>query len=247
MHDTRPIIEMNAITRIYRTETVETTALSDVHLHIDAGEFVSISGPSGCGKSTLLSILGLLDMSTGGSYYLNGIDTATLSQRAAALMRNRQLGFVFQSFNLIGDLDVEENVELPLRYRGSAPEHRRRTVREALELVGMQHRANHYPSQLSGGQQQRIAIARAIAGNPILLLADEPTGNLDTASGESIMRLLSELHEAGSTIVMVTHDPRYANVAGRQIELLDGKIVDAGIPLSHEGAREDRHTDHVAT
>ncbi len=225
MNDNQPIIKMTNISRTYRTDTIETAALSEVDISITAGEFVSISGPSGCGKSTLLSILGLLDQPTSGSYWLNGQDTRALSPHAAASLRNRQLGFVFQSFNLIGDLSVEENVELPLRYRGSTAEYRLRRVREALDRVDILHRARHYPSQLSGGQQQRVAVARAIAGDPILLLADEPTGNLDSASGDSVTRLLEELHDAGATIVMVTHDPRYARAAGRQIELLDGKIV----------------------
>ena len=224
MSTTQPIIKLRDVSRIYRTDTIETAALSGVNLSIDAGEFVCVSGPSGCGKSTLLSILGLLDQPTTGDYVLNGQHTGSLSLRAAAQLRNRQLGFVFQSFNLIGDLTVAENVELPLRYRGADAAVRQNRTREALELVGLMHRANHYPAQLSGGQQQRVAVARAIAGDPILLLADEPTGNLDSASGESVMQLLVDLHESGSTIVMVTHDPRYALMADRQFDLLDGTI-----------------------
>jgi len=225
MNDVEPIIRVSSVSRVYRTDLIETAALSEININIGTGEFVCVSGPSGCGKSTLLAILGLLDRPTTGDYWLNGEYTGTMSLSAAAALRNRQLGFVFQSFNLIGDLSVEENVELPLRYRGSAPDVRREKTSEALERVGMLHRAQHYPSQLSGGQQQRVAVARAIAGDPILLLADEPTGNLDSASGESVMQLLEELHDAGSTIVMVTHDSQYALAADRQLEMLDGKIV----------------------
>lgn len=220
------IVQLKSIGRIFRTETVETHALSEIDLKIGAGEFVSVSGPSGCGKSTLLGILGLLDEPSSGEYFLNGQRTDDLSPREAALLRNRQLGFIFQTFNLIGDLSVEENVELPLCYRGSTTAFRRQRVRESLESVGMQHRARHYPSQLSGGEQQRVAVARAIVGEPVLLLADEPTGNLDSASGNDVMQLLTDLHEAGSTIVMVTHDPRYSQVADRTIGLLDGKICE---------------------
>ena len=242
MNDIEPIIRMSAVSRIYRTDLVETDALSEINISIGAGEFVSVSGPSGCGKSTLLAILGLLDRPTTGDYWLNGELTGTMSLRAAAALRNRQLGFVFQSFNLIGDLSVEENVELPLRYRGSAADVRRAKVSEALGRVGMLHRARHYPSQLSGGQQQRVAVARAIVGNPIMLLADEPTGNLDSASGESVMQLLAELHAAGSTIVMVTHDSQYALAADRQVALLDGKIVNSTMsPDQGSRVREQHH------
>ena len=230
MSTARPIIELRDVSRIYRTDTIETAALSWVNLSIGAGEFVCVSGPSGCGKSTLLSILGLLDQPTSGDYLLNGENTGSLSPRAAAQLRNRQLGFVFQSFNLIGDLTVAENVELPLRYRGAEAAVRQDRTQEALERVGLPHRANHYPAQLSGGQQQRVAVARAIAGDPVLLLADEPTGNLDSASGESVMQLLIDLHDSGSTIVMVSHDPRYALLADRQFDLLDGKLRGSGEP-----------------
>ena len=242
MNEVQSIIRMSAVSRIFRTDTIETAALTKIDLNITAGEFVSISGPSGCGKSTLLSILGLLDLPTRGDYWLNGQHTGSISMRAAAALRNRQLGFVFQSFNLIGDLNVEENVELPLRYRGSTTAFRQKRVREALDRVGIKHRAQHYPSQLSGGQQQRVAVARAIAGDPIILLADEPTGNLDSVSGESVMQLLAELHDAGSTIVMVTHDPRYAQAADRQIELLDGKIVSPTVQQIPDNlAQEQNH------
>ena len=221
-----PVILLEDVTKVFYTDEVETHALSGIHLAIRNGEYVSIAGPSGCGKSTLLSILGLLDTPTGGRYKLNGkpAESLTLSERAR--IRNREIGFIFQSFNLIGDLSVYENVELPLTYRGMPNQERRKRVQEALEKVGMAHRMKHFPSQLSGGQQQRVAVARAIAGKPLVLLADEPTGNLDSANGEAVMGLLRELHHEGSTICMVTHDPRFAQHAERTILLFDGRVVE---------------------
>ena len=221
-----PLIRLEGIRKVYYTDEVETHALSDVHLEVRAGEFLAIAGPSGCGKSTLLSILGLLESPTGGSYQLAGAPVAALSATERARTRNRQIGFIFQAFNLIGDLSVQANVELPLTYRGIHPDERKRRVMSALDRVGMIHRAGHYPSQLSGGQQQRVAVARAVAGNPALLLADEPTGNLDSSNGEAVMQLLAELHRDGATICMVTHDERYAAHAGRTIQLFDGSIVE---------------------
>jgi putative ABC transport system ATP-binding protein len=221
-----PVIKLSGITKVFATDEVETHALSKVDVEIKRGEYVSIAGPSGCGKSTLLSILGLLDSPTEGSYSLNGRSVSELSARDRARVRNREIGFIFQSFNLIGDLTVFENVELPLTYRGMRPAERRQRVTEALERVGMAHRAKHLPSQLSGGQQQRVAVARAVAGEPVILLADEPTGNLDSKSGEAVMDLLKELYQSGATICMVTHDPRYARHAERHIHLFDGKVVD---------------------
>ena len=219
------VIKLQDITKVFATEDVETHALSSVSVEINKGDYVSIAGPSGCGKSTLLSILGLLDSPTKGSYWLNGQPVSDLPELQRAHLRNREIGFIFQSFNLIGDLSVAENVELPLVYRGIKPADRKTRVAAALERVGMAHRAKHMPSQLSGGQQQRVAVARAVAGEPAILLADEPTGNLDSKSGEAVMLLLSELHKAGATICMVTHDPRYAKHAGRAIHLFDGKVV----------------------
>jgi putative ABC transport system ATP-binding protein len=219
------LIELSGITKVFQTEEVETHALSDIHLSISPGEYVSIEGPSGCGKTTLLSVLGLLDAPSTGSYLLEGQPVAALLPAERARVRNRTIGFVFQAFNLIGDLTVFENVELPLTYRGMSGEERRRRVQDALERVGMSHRARHYPQQLSGGQQQRVAVARAVAGDPAVLLADEPTGNLDSANAATVMNLLGELHRAGATICMVTHDPRYASLANRRVRLLDGKIV----------------------
>lgn len=219
------LIQLQGIKKIFYTEEVETHALSDVHLQIMKGEYVSIAGPSGGGKTTLLSILGLLDAPSDGEYLLDGEPVATLSASDRARVRNRQIGFVFQAFNLIGDLTVYENVELPLTYRGMSAADRKRRVSEALEEVGMSNRAKHYPTQLSGGQQQRVAVARAVAGDPAILLADEPTGNLDSANGESVMDLLQQLHQRGATICMVTHDPRYAAHAERSIELFDGRVV----------------------
>jgi putative ABC transport system ATP-binding protein len=221
-----PVIKLQGLSKVFTTDEVETHALSDVTFEIARGDYVSIDGPSGCGKSTLLSILGLLDSPTGGSYELNGREVAELQAWERARIRNREIGFIFQSFNLIGDLSVFENVELPLTYRGMRPGERRQRVTEALERVGMAHRAKHLPSQLSGGQQQRVAVARAVAGEPVILLADEPTGNLDSKSGESVMDLLHELHQSGATICMVTHDPRYARHAARMIHLFDGRVVD---------------------
>ena len=218
-------IRLEGVSKVFLTDEVETHALSNVHLEIGAGEYVSISGPSGCGKTTLLSILGLLDTASEGTYTLDGSPVTTLSAGERARVRNREIGFIFQAFNLIGDLTVYENVELPLTYRGMSGTERRERVREALERVGMGHRAKHYPSQLSGGQQQRVAVARAIAGRPLMLLADEPTGNLDSKNGETVMELLAELHREGATIVMVTHDPRYARFADRAVHLFDGQIV----------------------
>src|SRR5262245_9187239 len=221
-----PVIKLQGVTKIFHADEVETHALSDVSFEIQRGEYVSIAGPSRCGKSTLLSIIGLLDKASSGSYELNGRQVASLKPFERARVRNREIGFIFQSFNLIGDLSVFENVELPLTYRGMLPKERRQRVTEALERVGMAHRAKHLPSQLSGGQQQRVAVARAVAGEPVILLADEPTGNLDSKSGESVMELLHELYMNGATICMVTHDPRYARHAERNIYLFDGRVVD---------------------
>jgi putative ABC transport system ATP-binding protein len=220
------LIRLEGIRKVFYTDEVETHALSDVHLEVKKGEYVSISGPSGCGKTTLLSILGLLDSPTEGSYMLAGEPVAGLTPAERARIRNRQVGFIFQAFNLIGDLTVAENVELPLTYRGLASAERKRRVQEALEKVGMAHRTRHYPSQLSGGQQQRVAVARAVAGDPAILLADEPTGNLDSRNGEAVMELLRDLHRSGSTICMVTHDPRYAAHADREVHLFDGRVVE---------------------
>jgi putative ABC transport system ATP-binding protein len=220
------LIRMEGIKKIFYTDEVETHALADVHLEIRPGEYIAIAGPSGCGKTTLLSILGLLDTPTEGTYLLSGEHVANLTAADRARIRNRQIGFIFQAFNLIGDLTVYENVELPLTYRGMSSAERRKRVTEALERVGMSHRMKHYPSQLSGGQQQRVAVARAVGGDPAILLADEPTGNLDSTNGEAVMELLRELHRGGATICMVTHDPRYAAHADRSIHLFDGRIVD---------------------
>jgi putative ABC transport system ATP-binding protein len=224
------LIRLEGIKKVFLTDEVETHALSDVHMEIREGEYVAISGPSGCGKTTLLSILGLLDTASDGLFTLAGQNVTSLSAADRARVRNRQIGFIFQAFNLIGDLTVYENVELPLTYRTgdaalSASERRRR-VTEALERVGMAHRQKHYPAQLSGGQQQRVAVARAVVGDPAILLADEPTGNLDSANGESVMELLHELHRGGATVCMVTHDPRYAQHAERSIHLFDGRVVE---------------------
>ncbi len=222
----QPLLRLEGVTKVFLADEVETHALSGIHLEIDRGEFVSIAGPSGCGKSTLLAILGLLDSPTEGTYMLSGKAVSDLVPPERAQIRNREVGFVFQSFNLIGDLTVFENVELPLTYRGVKASERRERVRDALERVGMAHRERHLPSQLSGGQQQRIAVARAVAGDPLIVLADEPTGNLDSAHGEAVMELLGELHDAGATICMVTHDPRYAAYADRMIHLFDGQVVE---------------------
>jgi putative ABC transport system ATP-binding protein len=222
------LLQLQGIKKVFYTDEVETHALADVHLGITRGEYVAIAGPSGCGKTTLLSILGLLDTPTEGSYLLDDQPVANLSAAERARVRNRQIGFIFQAFNLIGDLTVYENVELPLTYRslaGGSAERKQRVI-EALERVGMSHRVKHYPAQLSGGQQQRVAVARAVAGDPAILLADEPTGNLDSSNGEAVMELLRELHRGGATVCMVTHDPRYAAHADRTIELFDGRVVE---------------------
>jgi len=220
------LIQLDGVTKIFYTDEVETHALAGIHLDIQRGEYISIAGPSGCGKSTLLSILGLLDTPTEGSYVLNGRSVADLPLSERARVRNREIGFIFQSFNLIGDLTVYENVELPLTYRGMKSAERKERVMAALEKVGMSHRAKHLPSQLSGGQQQRVAVARAVCGSPSILLADEPTGNLDSKNGEAVMTLLQELHKEGATICMVTHDPRYARNAECSIHLFDGRVVE---------------------
>jgi len=228
--DDAMLIEVNDVSKVYRTEEIETRALRGISLSIERGEYVAIEGPSGCGKSTLLSILGLLDTPTSGSYVLADREVARLTGAERSRIRNRDIGFIFQNFNLIGDLTVAENVELPLTYRGTSTSERKRRVAEALERVAMSHRAGHHPPQLSGGQQQRVAVARAIAGDPEVLLADEPTGNLDTTNGELVMELLAELHRAGSTIVMVTHDRRFNRFASRTIDLLDGTLTKVDAP-----------------
>ena len=235
------LIKLNAVSKVFFTDELETHALSDVHLEVRKGEYVSIGGPSGCGKSTLLSILGLLDTPTSGAYVLAGEAIEKLGPAERARIRNREIGFIFQSFNLIGDLTVYENVELPLTYRKLPAADRKRRVEAALERVGMAHRTRHYPSQLSGGQQQRVAVARALAGEPAILLADEPTGNLDSKNGEQVMELLRDLHRGGATICMVTHDPRFTRYADRTVHLFDGRIVeethtrDAEVALSEAG------------
>src|ERR1700719_484039 len=221
-----PLIRLNSVTKVFLTDEVETHALSGIHLDIRDGEYISIAGPSGCGKSTLLSILGLLDTPSNGSYALKGTEVANLSFADRARIRNRAIGFIFQSFNLIGDLTVFENVELPLTYRGMGAGDRKALVTQALDRVGMAHRPKHLPSQLSGGQQQRVAVARALAGKPSILLADEPTGNLDSRNGEAVMNLLKELHAGGATICMVTHDARFAQHADRTVHLFDGRVVE---------------------
>ena len=226
MENTQALIEIEGLTKVFYTDEIETHALSGIHLKIERGEYVAMSGPSGCGKSTLLSIVGLLDTPTAGKYLLNGNGVESLDFAQRSRIRNQEIGFIFQSFNLIGDLTVYENVELPLTYRsGMAAAERKQRVQESLERVGMAHRMRHYPSQLSGGQQQRVAVARALAGSPSILLADEPTGNLDSKNGEAVMELLRNLHREGSTICMVTHDPRFAAHADRNIHLFDGKVV----------------------
>ena len=220
------LIQLDGVTKIFYTDEVETHALAGIHLEIQQGEYIAIAGPSGCGKSTLLAILGLLDTPTEGTYLLNGKSVADLPLSERARVRNREIGFIFQSFNLIGDLNVYENVELPLTYRGMKSTERKERVMAALEKVGMAHRAKHLPSQLSGGQQQRVAVARALAGSPAVLLADEPTGNLDSKNGDAVMELLRSLHKSGSTIVMVTHDARFARNADRTIHVFDGRVVE---------------------
>ncbi len=225
----QPLIQIEGLTKVFYTDEIETHALSGIHLTVNKGEYVAMSGPSGCGKSTLLSIIGLLDTPTSGRYLLNGKTVENLGFAERSHIRNQEIGFIFQSFNLIGDLTVYENVELPLTYRQRMPSSDRKArVTEALERVGMAHRTRHYPSQLSGGQQQRVAVARALAGKPSLLLADEPTGNLDSKNGESVMELLRDLHKDGATICMVTHDPRFAKHAQREVHLFDGKVVAEG-------------------
>jgi putative ABC transport system ATP-binding protein len=230
------LIHLEGVTKVFLTDEVETHALSGIHLDIRRGEFVSIAGPSGCGKSTLLSILGLLDSPSDGKHVLNGNPVEDLDLSDRARIRNREVGFIFQSFNLIGDLNVYENVELPLTYRGMPASERKERVLEALEKVGMSHRAKHYPSQLSGGQQQRVAVARALGGNPSILLADEPTGNLDSKNGDAVMDLLRALHQEGATICMVTHDPRFAKHAERTVHLFDGRIVDESFAAEQAAA-----------
>ena len=228
-----PLIHMQGITKVFTTDEMETHALQAIDFDIAAGEYVAIAGPSGCGKTTLLSILGLLDSPSGGRYTLAGQPVAALSAVERARVRNRQIGFIFQAFNLIGDLTVAENVELPLTYRSDlTPADRKDRVARALGRVGMSHRAKHYPPQLSGGQQQRVAVARAVAGDPAILLADEPTGNLDSKNGEAVMELLQELNAGGATICMVTHDERYARHAGRQVHLFDGRVADAAASVT---------------
>src|ERR1700689_336096 len=222
----RHLIHLEYVSKMFVTDDMETHALLSIHLDVRQGEYVSISGPSGCGKSTLLAILGLLDSPSDGTYILNGKPVQGLKLSERARIRNREIGFIFQAFDLIGDLTVYENVELPLTYRGMPGSERKQKVHAALERVGMGHRVKHYPSQLSGGQQQRVAVARALAGDPSILLADEPTGNLDSANGEAVMDLMRELHRGGATICMVTHDPRYARCADRSIHLFDGRVVE---------------------
>src|SRR6266705_4803431 len=229
MNPNGTLLHLDGVTKVFLTDEVETHALSGIHLDIKKGEYFSIAGPSGCGKSTLLSILGLLDSPTEGNYTLNGQAVANLDFAARARIRNKEIGFIFQSFNLIGDLTVFENVELPLTYRGMSAAERKQAALHALERVGMGHRMKHYPSQLSGGQQQRVAVARALGGKPAILLADEPTGNLDSKNGEAVMDLLRELHREGSTICMVTHDPRFARYADRSVHLFDGRIVEENL------------------
>ena len=233
------LIRLNAVSKIFYTDELETHALSDVHFEVRKGEYVSIGGPSGCGKSTLLSILGLLDTPTNGTYTLEGESVENLGLADRARIRNRQIGFIFQSFNLIGDLTVYENVELPLTYRKLPASDRKRRVETALERVGMAHRMRHYPSQLSGGQQQRVAVARALGGEPAILLADEPTGNLDSKNGEQVMELLRDLHRGGATICMVTHDPRFTRYADRTVHLFDGRIVEETHARDAEAALAD--------
>ena len=228
---TEPLIQLENLSKVFLTDEVETHALAGVSFTVEKGDYIAIAGPSGCGKSTLLSLLGLLDSPSDGTYLLNGrmVQDLTLPERAR--IRNREIGFVFQSFNLIGDLTVFENVELPLTYRGMPAGERKQAVTDALEKVGMGHRAKHLPSQLSGGQQQRVAVARALAGSPAVLLADEPTGNLDSKNGDAVMELLHELHRGGATIIMVTHDPRFARHAQRTVHMFDGRVVNEPVAV----------------
>jgi putative ABC transport system ATP-binding protein len=230
------LILMDNVQKVFMTDEVETHALAGIHLQLKRGEFVAINGPSGCGKSTLLSILGLLDSPSDGNYTINNKPVSNLSLSERTRIRNREIGFIFQAFNLIGDLNVYENVELPLTYRGMGSAERKQRVQQALEKVGMAHRIKHYPSQLSGGQQQRVAVARALVGDPSILLADEPTGNLDSKNGEAVMELMTELHRGGATICMVTHDPRYSAFADRSIHLFDGRIVEENFEESSASA-----------
>jgi putative ABC transport system ATP-binding protein len=226
------LIKMHGVSKVFFTDELETHALDSIDLEIKKGEYLAIAGPSGCGKSTLLAILGLLDSPTDGDYLLNGQPVSTLRLGDRSRIRNREIGFIFQAFNLIGDLTVYENVELPLTYRGMASAERKEKVQHALERVEMAHRAKHYPAQLSGGQQQRVAVARALVGDPMILLADEPTGNLDSKNGDSVMDLLRDIHQSGATICMVTHDPRYTNHAERTVHLFDGRIIEETKPTS---------------
>src|SRR3979411_2271731 len=230
MQTSQPLIRLENVAKVFYTDEVETHALSGIHLDIKKGEYVAIAGPSGCGKSTLLSILGPLDYPTDGSYVLNSRPVQGLDFSDRARIRNQEIGFIFQSFNLIGDLTVYENVELPLTYRNMSATERKERVQNALEKVGMAHRMRHYPSQLSGGQQQRVAVARALVGDPLILRADEPTGNLDSKNGEAVMELLRDLHRNGATICMVTHDQRYARHADRSVHLFDGRVVEESRP-----------------
>src|SRR6202166_1316921 len=226
MESNGTLIKMEGVKKVFYTDEVETHALSEIHLEIQKGQYISIAGPSGCGKSTLLSILGLLDSPTDGDYWVHSDHVETLSISSRTRIRNREIGFILQAFNLIGDLTVYENVELPLTYRSMGAAERKQRVKDVLERVGMAHRMKHYPSQLSGGQQQRVAVARALVGQPSILLADEPTGNLDSNNSEAVVDLLRQLHREGATIGMVTHDPRYASIADRTIHLFDGRIVE---------------------
>jgi putative ABC transport system ATP-binding protein len=227
------LIELRNVSRVFTAGVVETHALDDINLTVKRGDYLCISGPSGCGKTTLLSIIGLLDQPTSGSYFFKGRPIESLSSNELARIRNREIGFVFQNFNLLGNLSVKENVELPLAYRGMIGSERRRRVNEALERVNMLHRADHFPAQLSGGQQQRVAVARALAGQPAILLCDEPTGNLDSANGEAVMQMLEQLYESGTTICMVTHDERFAHKARRTVHLFDGRIAECGITADY--------------
>ncbi|MGW8283436.1 MAG: ABC transporter ATP-binding protein [Gemmatimonadota bacterium] len=227
--ETEPLIRLVGVRKVFYTDEIETHALSDVHLEVHAGQFVEVMGPSGCGKSTLLAIIGLLDTPTEGEYWLEQRPMFRLGGTERARVRNDSIGFIFQAFNLIADMTVFENVELPLTYRGLSQADRRRAVLDSLERVGMSHRMDHYPGQLSGGQQQRVAAARAVVGQPRILLADEPTGNLDSTNGEAVMQLLAELHAEGTTILMVTHDPRYSRFAERTVHLFDGRIVEESV------------------
>jgi len=223
------MIRMHDLTRVYRTASVETTALNCVNLEIEAGEFIAVMGPSGCGKSTLLNIMGMLDSPTAGSYEFDGHRVENWSESRLAELRKHSIGFVFQSFNLVDELSVAENVMLPLLYQKVPADERRRRVQEVLERVNIAHRADHRPQQLSGGQQQRVAVARAVVSNPKLILADEPTGNLDTVNGEEVLTLLSALNDEGTTIVMVTHDPTHADHASRIVNMLDGRILSENV------------------